>query len=193
MLHSIKQIWKTQQWPQDWKRSVFTPKPKKGNVIKWSNYQNIALISYASKVMLKFSKLGFNSTWTEDFLMFKLDLENVEEPKIKLPISSESQNKQESSRKASTSASLTKPKPLTVWIITNCGNFLKRWEYQTTLSASWENCMQVKKQVRTRHGTTGWFKIGKGVHQDCILSPCLFNLDAVFPCKCWAGWHTSWD
>ena len=99
-----------------------------------------------SKKCSKFSKLGFNSTWTEDFLMFKLDLENVEEPKIKLPISSESQNKQESSRKASTSASLTTLMPLTVWITANCGKVLKRWEYQTTLSASCKTCMQVKEQ-----------------------------------------------
>ena len=62
----------------------------------------------------------------------------------------------------------------------NCGKFLKRWEYQTTLPASWETCMQVKKQVRTRHGTTDWFKIGKGVYQGYVLSPCLFNLYAEY-------------
>ena len=86
--------------------------------------------------------------------------------------------KQESSRK--TSALLTMPKPLTLWITTNCGKFFKRWEYQTTLPASWEICIQVKKQVRTGHGTTDWFQIRKGVHQDCILSPCLFNLYAEY-------------
>jgi len=68
--------------------------------------------------------------------MFKLDLEKVEEPEIKLPTSTGSSKKQESSRKTSTSALLTTPKPLTVWVTTNCGNFLKRWEYQTTLPAS---------------------------------------------------------
>jgi len=73
------------------------------------------------------------------------------------------------------------PKPLTVWITTNCGKFLKRWEYQTTLPASWEICIQVKKKaVRTRHGTTDWFQIGKGVHQGYILSACLFNLYAEY-------------
>ena len=84
--------------------------------------------------------------WTESFQMFKLDLEKAEEPEIKLPTSIRSQKKQESSRKISTIALLTMPKPLTVWITTNCGKFLKRWEYQTTLPASWEICMQVKKQ-----------------------------------------------
>jgi len=89
---------------------------------------------------------GFNSTWTVNFQMFKLDLEKAEEPEIKLPTSVESLKKQESSRKTSTSALLITPKPLTVWITTNCGKFFKRWEYQTTLPASWETCMQVKKQ-----------------------------------------------
>ena len=76
--------------------------------------------------------------------MFNLDLEKPEEPEIKLPTSVGSLKKQESSRK--TSALLTMPKPLSVWITTNCGKFFKRWEYQTTFPASWEICMQVKKQ-----------------------------------------------
>ena len=79
--------------------------------------------------------------------MFKLDLEKVEEPEIKLPTSIGSLKKQESSRKTPTSALLTTPNPLTVCITTNCGKFFKRWEDQTTLPASWEICMQVKKQL----------------------------------------------
>ena len=78
--------------------------------------------------------------------MFKLDLEKAEEPEIKLPTSFGLSGKQESSRKTSTSALLTMPKPLTMWIATNCGKFLKRWEHQTTWPASWEICMQIKKQ-----------------------------------------------
>ena len=73
-------------------------------------------------------------------------LEKAEEPEIKLPTSTGSLEKQESSRKTSTSALLTMPKPLTVWITKNYGKFLKRWEYQTTWPASWEICVQVKKQ-----------------------------------------------
>ena len=80
------------------------------------------------------------------FQMFKLVLEKAEEPGIKLPTSIGSSKKQESSRKTSTSDLLTTTKPLTVWITANCGKFFKRWEYQTTLPASWEICMQVKKQ-----------------------------------------------
>ena len=78
--------------------------------------------------------------------MFKLDLEKAEEPKIKLPTSVRSQKKQENSRKTYTSALLTMPKPLAVWITANCGKFWKRWEYQTSLPASWETFMQIKKQ-----------------------------------------------
>ena len=130
----------------------------------------------ASKLMLKFCKPAFNSTWTVHLQMLKLDLEKSEEPEIKLPTSTGSSKKKDSSRKTPTFAYLTTPMPLPVWITTNCGKFFKRWEYQTTLPGFWEICMQVKKQVRTRHGTTDWFQIWKGVHQGCILSPCLFNL-----------------
>ena len=78
--------------------------------------------------------------------MFKLVLEKAEEPEIKLPTSVGSLKKQESSRKTSTSTLLTKPKPLTVWIMTNCGKFFRRWEYQPTWPASWEICIQIKKE-----------------------------------------------
>ena len=79
--------------------------------------------------------------------MYKLDLEKAEEPEIKLPTSTESQKKaREFQKKRSISTSLTRLKPLTLWITTNCGKFLERWEYQTTLLASWETCMHVKEQ-----------------------------------------------
>ena len=94
----------------------------------------------------KFSKPGFSNTWTVNSQMFKLVLEKAEEPEIKLPTSTESWKKQESSRKTSISALLTMPKLLTVWITINCGKFWKRWEYQTTWPASWEICMQARKQ-----------------------------------------------
>ena len=81
-----------------------------------------------------------------NFQMFKLDLEKAEESEIKLPTSTGSLKKQESPRKAPISALLTMQKPLTVWITSNCGKFSKRWAYQATWPASWEICMQVKKQ-----------------------------------------------
>ena len=81
-----------------------------------------------------------------NFQMFKLVLEKAEEPEIKLPTSNGSLKKQKNSRKTSISALLTMPKPFTVWITTNCGKFFKKWDYQTTWPASWEICMQVRKQ-----------------------------------------------
>ena len=126
--------------------SIFIPVPKKGNAKECSNYHTIALISHASKVMLKSLQVGFSSIQTEKFQMFKLDLEKAEEPYIKLPTFIGSSEKQESSRKTSTSALLTMPKPLTVWNTINCGKFWKRWQYQTTWPASWEICVQVRKQ-----------------------------------------------
>jgi len=93
-----------------------------------------------------FSKPGFSSMWTVNFLMFKLVLEKAEEPDIKLPTSAGSWKKQESSRKTSISALLAMPKPLTVWITINCGKFWRKFEYQTTWPASWETYMQVRKQ-----------------------------------------------
>ena len=146
ILHSIsQQIWKTQQWPQDRKRSVFIPITKKGSAKERSNYYTISLVPNNSKGS-KFSKPGFKSTWTESFQHLKLDLEMAEEPEIKLPASLGSYKKQDSSGKTTTSAVLTTPQPLIVWITRNCGKFLKRWEHQTTLPASWETCMHVKKQ-----------------------------------------------
>ena len=88
--------------------------------------------------------------------------------------------KQESSRKTSASALLTMPKPLTVWITINCGKFWKRWEYQTTWPTLRNLYAGQEATVRTGHGTTDWFQIGKGVRQGCILSPCLFNFYAEY-------------
>ena len=99
-----------------------------------------------AKECSKFSKPGFNSMWTMKFQIFKLDWEKADEPEIKLPTATRSLKRQESSRKTSTSALLTTPKPVTVWITINGGKFWKRWEYQTTWPASWEICIQVRKQ-----------------------------------------------
>ena len=143
VLHSIcQQIWKTQQWPQDWKRSVeFIPIPKKGNAKECSNYCIIALISHASKVMLKILQVRL-----QQYVNCELPDVQAGFRKSRLPTSLGSSKKQESSRKTSISALLTMPKPLTAWITMNCGKFWKRWDYQTTWLTSWETCMQVRKQ-----------------------------------------------
>ena len=147
VLHSIyQQFWKTQQWPQDWKRSVFIPVPKKCNAKEYSNYWTIARMWHASKVMLKILQ-----AWLQQYM-------NCELPDVQAGFRKGRGTryqianihwiikKEESSRKTSTSALLTMPKPLTVWITINCGKFWKRWAYRTTWPASWETCMQARKQ-----------------------------------------------
>ena len=111
-----------------------------------------------------------------NFQMFKVVLEKAEEPEIKLPTSTGSSKNQESFRKASISALLTTPKPYTVWITTNSVKFVEMGtpDHLTCLLRNLSAGQETT--VRTGHGTTDWFQIGKGVRQGCILSPCLFNL-----------------
>ena len=124
VLHSIcQQIWKTQQWPQDWKRSVFIPNPKKGNAKECSNYHTITFISHARKVMLKILQARLQQYMNCELQYVQAGFEKAEEPEIKLPTSAGSSKKQDGSRKTSISALLTMPKPLTVWITINCGKF----------------------------------------------------------------------
>ena len=163
VLQSIyQQIWKTQQWPQNWKRSVFIPIPKKGNAKECSYYHTIALISHTSKVMLK-----------------------IPQAKLQQYMNGELSDVQAGFRKGGgtrdqISNILWRIKKARVpekhlfllfWLRQSlglCGSqqtgkFLKRWGYQTTVPVSWETCMQVKKQHRILNRTTDWFKIGKGV------------------------------
>ena len=132
VLYSIcQQIWKTQQWPQYQKMSVFIPVPKKGNTKECSNYFTIAIISHASKVRLKILQARLQQYMNHELPDVQARFTKAEEPEFKLPISTGSSRKQESSRKTSISALLNTPKPLTVWITTNW-KILKRWEYQIT-------------------------------------------------------------
>ena len=111
-------------------------------------------------------------TWTMNFQMFKLVLEKAEEPEIKLPASSGSWKRQESSRKTSISAL----KPLTVWITRNCGKFFKRWEYRITLSVFWETCMWVKSNLTCNN----WLVQNWERSPSRLYVPCLFNLYAEY-------------
>ena len=165
VLHSIcQQIWKAQQWPQDWQRSVFILIPKKGSAKECSNYCTIALISHTSKVMLKILQARLQQYMNHELPDVQAEFrKGREEPEIKLPTSVRSQKKQESSRKTSISALLTMLKPLTVWIPINCGKFLKRQKYQITLPAS-------KKLVcRTRSNSQNWTWDNR-LFQNCQMS-----------------------
>ena len=133
VLHSrYQQNWKTQQWPQDWKRSVFIQIPKKSNAKECSNYCTIALISHAGKIMLKILQARLQQYMNCELPDIQAGFRKGRGTREQIANIAGSSNKQESSRKTSISALLTMPKPLTVWITINCGKFFKRWEYQIT-------------------------------------------------------------
>ena len=150
----------------------------------------VPLLSFymLARLCSKSFKLGFNSTWTENFQMYKLYLEKAEEPEIKLPTSAGSWKKEESSRKTSISALLTMPKPLTVRITTNCGKFFKRWEYQITLSASCETWMQVKyQQLEPDLEQWNGSKLGKEYFKAVYCHPAYLTFMQSTSCKM-PGW-----
>ena len=137
---------------------IFIPIPKKGNAKECSRYYTIALILHASKVVLKILQVRLQQYMNHEFSDVQAEFRKGRGTRIKLTASIRSLKKQENSRKSS--ALLTMPKPLTVWITTNCGKFFKRWEYQTTWPASWEIpdhlicLLRNLYAVRTRHETT---------------------------------------
>ena len=180
MLHSIcQQIWKTQQWAQHWKRSVFIPIPKKGNIKECSNYHTIALISYARKLMLKILQVRLQQ------------YVNQEIPDV-----------QAGFRKG---RGMKDPIANISWIIKKAREFQKNIYFCFTNYANAFDCVDHNKlwkilqemgipdhlicllrnlcegqeaTVSTKHGTTDWFQIRKGILQGCMLSPCLYNLHA---------------
>ena len=132
VLHSIcQQIWKTQQWLQDWKKSVFIPIPKKGNAKQCSNC-TIALISHASKLMLKILQARLQQNIKCELPDVQAGFRKGRGTRDQIANIRWIMDKAREFQKTSISALLTMPKPLTVWITINCGKFFKRWEYQTT-------------------------------------------------------------
>ena len=132
VLHSICQpIWETQQWPQDWKWSLFIPIPKKGNAKECSNYHTIALISHTSKVMVKILQAMLQQYVNCELPDVQAGFRKGRLTRVQIADIHWIIEKQESFRKTSISALLTMPKPLTVWITIKWGKFLKRWEYHT--------------------------------------------------------------
>ena len=124
VLHSIcEQIWKTQQWPQDWKRSVFIPIPKKGNAKECSNYRTIALISYASKVMLKILQARLQQYLNCELPDVQAGFRKGRGTRDQIANICWIMERAREFQKSSISALLTMPKPFTVWITINCGKF----------------------------------------------------------------------
>jgi len=129
VMHPIcQQIWKTQQWLQDWKRSVFIPFPKKGNAKECSNYCTNALISHASKVMLKILQARLQQYVDRELPDVQAGFRQGRRTRDQIANIHWIMEKAREFQKTSISALLTMPKPLTVWITINCGKFLKRWE-----------------------------------------------------------------
>ena len=131
--HSIcQQIWKPQQWPQDRKRSVSIPIPKKGNTKECSNYRTIALISDPSKVMLKILQARLQQYVNSELPNVQAGFRKVRGTRDQIAnIPWIIEKAREFQKKTSICTLLTMPKPLTLWITINCGKFFKRWEYHT--------------------------------------------------------------
>ena len=163
VLQSIcQQIWKTQQWPQEWKRPIFIPIPKRQYQIMFKLCKT-ALISHASKVMLKILQARLQQYMNPELPDVCTGFQRGRGTKIKLPTFVESWRKQRSFRKMLTSASLTTKKPLTVRITTNWKN-LKEMGIPDHLTCFLRNlCAGQEATVRTIHGTADCFEVGKGV------------------------------
>ena len=132
VLHSIfQQIWKTQQWPQDWKRSVFIQIPKKGNAKECSNYRTIALISHASKVMLKILQARLQQYMNRELPDVQAGFRKGRGTRDQIVNIRWIMEKAREFQKNIYFCLMTMPKPLTVWITRNGEKIFKRWEYQT--------------------------------------------------------------
>ena len=131
VLHSIcQQRWKTQQWPQDWKRSVFIPIPKKGNAKECPNYCTVVLISH--KVMLKILQARLQQYVNCELPDVQAGFRKGRGTRDQIPNICWIIEKASKLQKNIYFCYLTMPKHLTVWITANCGKFFKKWEYQTT-------------------------------------------------------------
>ena len=152
---------------------------RRANAKECSNYRTIVLISHASKVMLKILQTRLQQYKNWELPDVQAGFRKGRGTEIKLPTSIGSSKKQKNSRKTSISALLTMSKPLTVWITTNW-KILKEMGIPDHLTCLLRNLYAGQEAtVITGHGTMNWFQIGKGVHQGCISSPCLFNLHAI--------------
>ena len=179
--HSIcQQMWKTKQWPQDWKTSVFIPIPKKGNAKECSNYHTIALISHASKVILKILQARLQQYMNCELPDVQAGFRKGRGTEIKLPISAGSSKKQEF-QKNIYFCFIDYAKAFDCVDHKKLWKILKEMRIPDHLTCLLRNLYAGQEAtVRTGHGTTDWFQIGKGVGQGCILSPCLFNLYAEY-------------
>ena len=182
VLHSIcQQIWKTQQWPQDWKRSVFIPSPKKGNAKECSNYCTIALISHASKVMLKILQARLQQYVNHELPDIQAGFRKGRGTRDQIANILWITEKAREFQKNIYFCFIDYAKTFDFVNHNKLWKILQEMGIPDHLTCLLRNLYAGQEAtVRTGHGTTDWFQIGKGVHQGCILSPCLFNLYAEY-------------
>ena len=182
VLHSIcQQAWKTQQWPQGWKRSVFTPIPKKGNAKEHSNYCTIALISHSSKVMLKILQARLQQYVNHDLLDVQAGFRKGRGTRSQIANIRWIIDKAREFQKNIYFCFIDYAKAFDCVDHNKLWNFLKEMGIADHLTCLLRNLYAGQEAtVRTGHGTTDWFQIGKEVRQGCILSPCLFNFYAEY-------------
>ncbi len=182
VLHSIcQQIWKTQQWPQDWKRSVFIPISKKGNAKECSNYRTIALISHTSKVMLKILQARLQQYVNHELPDVQAGFRKGRGTRNQIANIRWIMEKAREFQKNIYFCFIDYAKAFDCVDHNKLWKILKEMGIPDHLTCLLRNLYAGQEAtVRTGHGTTDWFQIGKGVHQGCILSPCLFNFYAEY-------------
>ena len=181
MLENAVKIWKTQQWPHDWKRSVFIPNPKKGNAKECSNYRTIVLISQASKVMLKILQARLQQYMNREIPDVQAGFRKGRGTRHQIANIRWIIEKVREFQKNIYFCFIDCARTF------DCVNHNKKWKILQEMGVP--DCLTCilrnlyagqKATVRTGRGSTAWFQIGKGLGQGCILSPCLFNLYAVY-------------
>ena len=179
VLHSIYQeIWKTQQWPQDWKRSVFIPIPKKGNAKECSNYHTVALISHASKVILKILQARLQQYMNCELPDVQAGFRKVRGTRDQIANICWIIKKAREFQKNIYFHFIDYAKDIDHVDHKQLWKFFKRWVYQTCLLSNLYAGQETT--VRTGHRKTNCSQIGKGEYQGCVLSHCLFNLHAEY-------------
>ena len=182
VLYSIcQQIWKTQQWPQDWKRSVFIPVPKKGNAKECANYHTIALISHTSKVMLKILQTRLQQYMNRELPDVKAGFRKGTVTRDQIANICSIIEKAREFQKNIYFCFIDYAKDFDCVDHNQLWKILKQMGIPDHLTCLLRNLYtRQEATVRTRHGTMHWFQIEKGVRQGCILSPCLFHLYAKY-------------
>ena len=182
VLHSIcQQIWKTRQWTQDWKRSVFIPVPKKRNAKECSNYHTIALISHASKVMLEILQARLQQYLNHELPHVQAGFRKGRGTRDQIANICWIMEKAREFQKNIYFCFINYAKAFDCVDHNKLWKILQEMGIPDHLTGLLRNLYTGQEAtVRTGHGTTDWFQIGKGVRQGCILSPCLFNLYAEY-------------